>query len=376
MDDLLKLAKQFDLNMFHRDEEENVQSLELPEETGGQNQLPGTSGTDVDPAAEAGMQLNPDLHMEDDLDFLFDGPTQHVSGTISQLSPLQHVPTAATRPGSKATSPDDWDNDDLLNDSLVIEMTQNPQNFVGPNHWSNQNPASGLTPEHVGVGGGGKRSESFKLESRPVPKETWTSTEVDSDPHTCRSKPEPKISQLKGTSCVSMAAAASNNKPTLSFGPSDAALAVSNLLDEDLDLFFSTDPVWDDPADDHLLCEVCEDLENRVQSTESDSIKVTSAKVQVSRQRAPLCSRTRDKQEQHPAPGALLHKRPVPSGGPAAGGSASVPAGVLKDSVRNSQTKTSSGTSCRVQSAAAAKDQFKRPNNPVLTVSKKGENWV
>ncbi|XP_029915277.1 ewing's tumor-associated antigen 1 [Myripristis murdjan] len=183
VDDLLKLAKQFDLNMFHHDEEEaeemHQQSLELLSEdildleSGDDYKLPPvpteTSQPAVNTATVRDSQANLplDLHMEDDLDFLFDGPTQHLSGNLSQISvapssnakpapppisqaasgkdsaPLRGpIPSFSTK-HSKASEvdnifEDDWGNDDLLNDSLLLEMTQNPKSFATPKHCSTQ----------------------------------------------------------------------------------------------------------------------------------------------------------------------------------------------------------------------------------------------
>ncbi|XP_029009905.1 ewing's tumor-associated antigen 1 isoform X2 [Betta splendens] len=406
VDDLLKLAKQFDLNMFHRDEEDADDVL--LKEPSNRNRLAAACGPG------AGVQVNLDLHMEDDLDFLFDGPTQHVSGTISQVSAAQPSPLTPAAPGDPSShgpgsedmsAGDDWDDDDLLNDSLVIEMTQNPQNFVALNHCSTQNSASSLTPVHIRVSGGEKFDQpekitrqraSFKLEPNLNfsfgRKDTWTSTNVDSEPvdkdtglswissslgfsikarsqQRCQLMSEPQLPLFSGASCGSRSAAAasaSNTEPIQSFPKEDggATPSVSDFLDEDLDSFFSTDLVWDDPADDSLLCEVCEDLENQTQSRES--IKTTFPDVQVSKERAALqpSNRTWNKQTQHPAP---------------AGSSASVSAGVhVKDSFKSSQTKITSGSiissSSRVQSAlAASKNQFsfKKPNNPVPAVTNK-----
>ena len=100
VDDLIKLAKQFDFNMLRQDEEhvqihnesvisdmfyfdgEKCQSSLLlsnrvPEKT------PSALQTNV---RESSVLLPPDQDMEDDLNFLFDGPTQHISGNLSEFS--------------------------------------------------------------------------------------------------------------------------------------------------------------------------------------------------------------------------------------------------------------------------------------------------
>ncbi|XP_034044791.1 ewing's tumor-associated antigen 1 [Thalassophryne amazonica] len=209
VDDLLKLAKQFDFTMFQNDESDaedlHQQSLELLSEdildfhSGAENEDPAV----VHPPA--------DLRMEDDLDFLFDGPTQHISRNLSQASsahPSQLKPEASgklpvpshshisvvsmTRPkGTSANAfEDDWENDDLLNDSLVFEMTQNPHKFLTSNHCSTQKTSSetgwrehaGSDPDCGIVGRGepavseaGKDNLRHTVSEKTVPADSLTS---------------------------------------------------------------------------------------------------------------------------------------------------------------------------------------------------------
>lgn len=186
VDDLMKLAKQFDLNMFrqdeehvqiqeqgwelisddlfHCDDEENKPTL-LSSDGGPDREQPAIEITGV---RESTALLPPDQDMEDDLDFLFDGPTQHISGNLSQSSLSRSLenktvqPATAKRIPGKDTNPthspappimssslvkdvsvqgdfdDDWANDDFLEDSLVFEMTQDPHGFAPPKHSSTQ----------------------------------------------------------------------------------------------------------------------------------------------------------------------------------------------------------------------------------------------
>lgn len=495
VDDLLKLAKQFDFNMFRQDEEEvedvHQQSLELLSEdivdfeNVDQDSVSASFPADWGTAAGTDVQVHLDQHMEDDLDFLFDGPTQHVSGNLSQVSsaqpsqfkppltpvsgkPSSHGPTSvASTTNAKGTSQneefeDDWENDDLLNDSLVFEVTQNLQNFVAPKHCSTQKAASEVkykTPANVPVSGGVRLDQSpvskvekenvrqrttFKLESNPnlLMKRIQTNTKVDSSSktsdkdaqrgrfssskgfsveagaqRTCQSKSEPQNSQFhqrtsaSSSKSVSSASNTTVTKTTQTFpkkfeivSSNNAAPVVYDFLDEDLDSFFSSDLVWDDPADDNLMCEMCEDVENQIQSADNVSIKQTLPDVQ----RAALhpSNRTWDNRTQQPAPGRggafiqpFLQKQaattlPGASGGPAgsslAGGPASnVTTGVQvntgKDSFRYMQTQTASGSSSsstclqgssRLQSSAAADEQFtfKNSNKPGSTVTNTGKS--
>ncbi|XP_036796570.1 ewing's tumor-associated antigen 1 isoform X1 [Oncorhynchus mykiss] len=190
VDDLLKLAKQFDFNMFRQDEERvndmHKQSLALWRtdsedilvSDGNENQPPPLLSNGTPESTQSALKTNsmrnskdqipPDHEMEDDMDFLFDGPTQHISLNLSQNSlprslEVKTAPTMSSKviPGKYPYSihghtstvssshpvkrcsannnfDDDWENDGLLEDPLVFEMTQNPDLFAAPNHCSNQ----------------------------------------------------------------------------------------------------------------------------------------------------------------------------------------------------------------------------------------------
>ncbi|XP_067441736.1 ewing's tumor-associated antigen 1 [Thunnus thynnus] len=492
VDDLLKLAKQFDFNMFRQDEEEEAEDLHqqsqellseeiLDFENGDLNDVSPSLPGNRQPAAMVTAAADTDLdqHMEDDLDFLFDGPTQHISGDLSQFSsafpsqvkhapaesskeasgkPRPHVPTVGVAmthaKGASANDEfeDDWENDDFLDDSLVLEVTQNPQNFSAPKHCSTQKPASEMKhrPLHVPAGGGVRLSQSaaskaekenvrrtFKLESNPkfsverIPTNTnlkcfsdqsWKTEGKDSqqsrfssvetgNKHTWQTYSQfhqrTSAATVKHSTSSSTASNTAATKTTQNLtngsSPSEApAVSDADFLDDDLDYFFSSDPVWDDPADDDLLCEMCDDLENQIQRAENVSTKQTH-------QRPVLQPSNRNQQtpNQQPASGRggafvqpLSQKQSAltcGSGRPAGSFASGVPAGArvdtAKDSIRFTQSKSASGTtnsstclqaSSRVQSAAAAppppppppqgnsgKHQFtfKKPNNPVSTVT-------
>ncbi|XP_013986775.1 ewing's tumor-associated antigen 1 homolog [Salmo salar] len=200
VDDLLKLAKQFDFNMLRQDEERvndmHKQSLELLSDSedildldGNENQPPPLLSNVTPESTQSALKTNnmrnskdqipPDHEMEDDMDFLFDGPTQHISGNLSQnLLPLslevKTAPTVSSKviPGKYPDSihghtstvssshpvkrssannnfDDDWENDDLLDDSLVFEMTQNPELFAAPNHCSTQRGSNETKHENI-----------------------------------------------------------------------------------------------------------------------------------------------------------------------------------------------------------------------------------
>ncbi|KAF5894816.1 ewing's tumor-associated antigen 1, partial [Clarias magur] len=209
VDDLLKLAKQFDFNMIQQEEAHvrpNPQSSAevidedqdlffnknsppaLPQTSSGSVRPPltveDTIKNRVDPLDDLGLMPE----MEDDLDLLFEGSTQQLSGGLSQsfrirsqdvgevapqfgvdsvvdsvtqmggASKLSTVRSCAGAPivstvkqvGAADDFDDDWNDDDLLDNSLVMEMTQNPELFSAPQHSStqkqtNKNDSSGNT---------------------------------------------------------------------------------------------------------------------------------------------------------------------------------------------------------------------------------------
>jgi len=387
VDDLLRLAKQFDFNMFHQDEdEEDVQ-----------NQL---SSPRPDP------QPHLDLQLEDDLDFLFDGPTQHVSGPLSQPTPVKAAPPAAPReahgkppaschgPSSAAEFEDDWEDDDLLNDSLVLEITQNPQNFMVPKLCSTQKPGGQLSrretaaPVSAAVRVGSRTEQenvrpraTFRLQSGSDFSERRTQTYTRTNCFSAEIGPQwagptSQSNTAKPEPQRSSAAAQSFPKEP------DVVSSDVDFLDDDLDSLFSSDPIWDDPADDDLLCEMCEDLENQTVSTVP-----TKQTRGTSNQRAPLQPTHRTCDNRTHAPAAAT------SGpdGPASGVTAQV-----KQVFRFTQTKTVSGPACRYlqpssgrsaapppqhatpqhatpQHATPKHFTFKKPINPVSMATSEGK---
>ncbi|XP_076585229.1 ewing's tumor-associated antigen 1 [Chaetodon auriga] len=495
VDDLLKLAQQFDFNMFRQDEEEvedlHQQSLDLENgEKDFSSLLPRSFQPAVKAAAVADVQVHLDQHMEDDLDFLFDGPTQHVSGNLSQmssqvkpasggyskeasgkLSSSSHGSTSGvSTTNTKETLAndefeDDWENDDLLNDSLVLEMTQNPQIFSAPKHCSTQKASSEMKyqrPVNVPTSGVVGLSQSaaskiekdnvrqrttFKLESNPnfsvrrIQTDTWTKSKVgfssetaDKDTQqsrfsagkdvvikagfqrTCQTsnmvKSDPQKPQFPHRTSVggsstkyNTTASATSNTTAESFPQRPAVVsshheapADTDLLDEDLFSFFSSDPVWDDPADDDLLCEMCEDVENQMQGAGNISTKQTVGQISIQRAALQPASRTWDNSNQ-PANQQPLPQKQTPTVLPCASGRAgsSLAGGFVSNftagaqinavshSLRFTQAKNASGptkTSACVQGSSSVppaaegntrKDQFtfKKPNSPVSTWSSK-----
>ncbi|KAM9454914.1 ewing's tumor-associated antigen 1 [Clarias gariepinus] len=197
VDDLLKLAKQFDFNMIQQEEAHLRPNPQSSAEVIDEDQdlffnensppaLPQTTSGTVRPALNVedtkknsedpldDLDLMPE--MEDDLDLLFEGSTQQLSGGLSQsfgtrsqdvgkvppqfgadsvvdpvtqmcgVSKSRTIRTCVGEPivsmvkqvGAADDFDDDWNDNDLLDNSLVMEMTQNPELFSAPQHSSTQ----------------------------------------------------------------------------------------------------------------------------------------------------------------------------------------------------------------------------------------------
>ncbi|XP_020556256.1 uncharacterized protein LOC101168917 isoform X3 [Oryzias latipes] len=277
-DVLLKLAQQFDQNLFHQ--EEGLLS---------DRDLDFSDHQNLEPAADA--RTDPDQQLDNDLDFLFDCPTQSLSPVPvpSTEPPQPHPATLTTAAVSTATSrssstrdafEDDWENDDLLNDSLVLEMTQNPHMFMTPQLCSTQNPpGQGNTP------GPGPRAQKentrprawFRLDrtsgfSERRNQKVWRTERSGSvvPQQMCRpisTMPEPQGFGVQQITCPGEVVHKNPDPVSSQRSPPD--------VDEDLDLLFSSEPVWDDPADDELLCEVCDELENQIQNRQRAVLQPT-----------------------------------------------------------------------------------------------------
>ncbi|KAG7485779.1 hypothetical protein JOB18_018261 [Solea senegalensis] len=278
VDDLLKLAKQFDFTMFHQEEDEveaiHQQSLELLSEDILDFEDP--KDVSVDAAAETDARhLHLDQHMDNDFDVLFDEPTQRVSGNLSppasaQVSQVKAAPAVApsaggSTKGSTDTFVDDWESDELLNDSLVLDMTQNPQKFSAPKFCSTQRLSSdtptrgGTVHTQLAISKAEKTNmcqrATFRLESSPHLSERRTH---------CGSKTGADAEQSR----FLYDAGSQQHQQTSNAEKSKVSkTSVSDTQDTgDLDVFFSSEPLWDDSADDELLCEVCDDMENQIQN--------------------------------------------------------------------------------------------------------------
>ncbi|MFT7807070.1 ewing's tumor-associated antigen 1 isoform X1 [Arapaima gigas] len=189
VEDLKKLAKQFDINMIQQDKEQVEQTTKQDTEDAGDvdscntnlalsvNKLESINKESVVNVQNTKGALDPkptEFEIDDNLDALFDGPTQPISGRFSQNTPVEsqdtNVATVTVSAGFAAgkevnvnptNTPtilsgyvnknedipktpvvthefdDDWD-DDLLDDSFVLELSLNPDLIAAPVHCSTQ----------------------------------------------------------------------------------------------------------------------------------------------------------------------------------------------------------------------------------------------
>ncbi|KAM6997242.1 uncharacterized protein LKV04_005972 [Tautogolabrus adspersus] len=167
VEDLMKLARQFDENM----QQDRETSEQLNTDNNNLNKCVNTSKTKLTettkPTNVKELKCTPSLEQaEAELHALFDCSTQKVSGRLSQGSSVsacsqdvrkQPVTSASAEPkplelktssksvlaaqpagekescGFRDDFDDDWENDDLLNDSFVLEITQNPGQLLDNN---------------------------------------------------------------------------------------------------------------------------------------------------------------------------------------------------------------------------------------------------
>ncbi|XP_064818836.1 ewing's tumor-associated antigen 1-like [Oncorhynchus masou masou] len=166
VEDLMQLARQFDINMHQQDREKR--SAEHTHNTINNNRY-GEEPKGPTTMSSSAQQV------EAELNALFDGPTQRVTGRLSQGSTastcsqevkvqvgVSHltaddlVKESEVKPGGGSTSGSsartgkeeveqwnatttvakdedfDWEDDDLLSDPIVLEMTQNPEGLKTP----------------------------------------------------------------------------------------------------------------------------------------------------------------------------------------------------------------------------------------------------
>lgn len=312
----MKLAKQFDLNMTRQHTERSLKRLQNSEQTICKNLHKLKKLTDTHPESESiwgsGGQAK-GLSPEEELHALFDGPTQHLSGRLSppsancsQESRTEKTATHGMTPASsdsknlpedaqmsKPDFDDDWENDDLLSDIFVLEVTQNP--------WLLSSCTTKTTSQIGSIAPGncepttatssyGSTSRAGHPQSHQITSHyTRISSKICTNSSTFMSNGHIQSGAIKQTTKTSpdlvntdseyQKAHALGRKQWLvmtNIGPGDKDLASSaGASGKDFDSLWGDGD--DDDDDDDLLCQACDDLErisaSREQQRDMDSTK-------------------------------------------------------------------------------------------------------
>lgn len=305
MEDLVKLARQFDKNMQDRE------SLEgLHNDNNNFDNILSDRANASKPKLRSADKMK-DLQcsstadrVEEELQALFNCSTQKVSGRLSQASSagsqgVKDKPAAAARlvearqsrpkasetsvpaAGAEATAlgsnddfDDDWENDDLLNDPLLLEITQNP-----PQLDESKNTPQSHTDTETHQSCSGFQSTSKTVRARqpsaarskltsalrelcPKPKTTNRSTfRLEPNPHFQAKNPsKPKPQNWAATKTLGQPDKTTNSKSDTCADPIQAV----------------SDSLWDDGDDDTLLYQACDTVE-RISNTPVPIDTVTSS---------------------------------------------------------------------------------------------------
>ncbi|XP_069000350.1 ewing's tumor-associated antigen 1-like [Embiotoca jacksoni] len=302
VEDLMKLARQFDENMQQDKEtceQPNSVSNNLNEHATTSETRPTQTSLPSD-AKDADRPSSSD-RAEAELRALFDCSTQSVGGQLSESSGTsasaqrqQSEPESADRSGSAAHPAaekgscgysanscddfdDDWENDDLLNDSFVLSMTVNPdeQHDTTPKttfpydtetdtaqFTSVCEPTVNINLAHQPSNSDRKPSCSALRELCPKPKTTNRSTfKLEPNPHfrarTARevSKSNFTVAQPKSETFERKSATAKTpSNPGTDRVTTDQRRAEDSVKD-------ISDSLWDDGTDDALFYQVCDSVE-------------------------------------------------------------------------------------------------------------------
>ncbi|XP_007551149.1 ewing's tumor-associated antigen 1 homolog [Poecilia formosa] len=287
VEDLMKLAKQFDKNM-QQDEETSAQ----------QNTITGRLRDTADVSENVVKEPRcPSLseQAEAELRALFDSSTQGISGRLSEgsVSSQDRQDLAETlafvdqrqsepKPAEKHSTnnlvdfEDDWDNDDLLNDSLILALTQDPSNppkTLPKSHTNTTELASALQstmnkkPEKPC-----KTSFGLLQDLCPKPKTRTRSTfKLESNPHfqTMLDKEAAK----SGSTAVQPKSKSTEQQPaTIKTNSNPQCEKVTNgvkIFQQSSLVKDVSDSLWDNGDDDALLYQVCDSVE-RVSNSQPD----------------------------------------------------------------------------------------------------------
>ncbi|XP_059422756.1 ewing's tumor-associated antigen 1 [Carassius carassius] len=305
VEDLMKLAKQFDINMTRQDKEKKQESTEQINKQQSDGKATTERSTSVKVSSEQLTSCSSQARQDEaELQALFDGPTQHISGRLSPPSinctpeskaepvapaeqKLKSAPVDAPKT-TKVDFDDDWENDDLLNDSFVVEMTQNTVPLNVAQKPSTAQPGSCFSRCHVVAEV--HPSVNFCLETQKNISKTSTFTQTlpgvqTSNQSTFRSKPPASAQnhttdKLLKTSPVDQVRQQTHSsqstrqvqldRMTKDCGASSQASSAKfdGVSEEDMKSLFDSDSLWNDEAEDDLLCQACDDVEKLSASQE------------------------------------------------------------------------------------------------------------
>ncbi len=295
VEDLRKLAKQFDINMTRQDKEKQQESTERRNKL-NELQSDGKARTERSTSVKVSSEQltscsNQARQEEAELQALFDGPTQHISGRLSPPS-LNCTPESKTEPvapaeqksssaaiksapvdapkTTKVDFDDDWENDDLLKDSFVLEMTPNPVSLNVAQKPSTAQPESCssrcnfVSKVHPSVKETQKSTSKTSTFTKTLP-EVKTSNQS-----TFRSKP-PASAQNHTTDKLLKTFSVDQVKQQTHSSQSTSQASSANfdgVSEEDMKSLFDSDGLWNDEADDDLICQACDDVEKLSASQE------------------------------------------------------------------------------------------------------------
>ncbi|XP_073690773.1 uncharacterized protein etaa1b [Garra rufa] len=311
VEDLMKLAKQFDINMTRQDKEKQQASTEKrnklnkPQSDGATT---AESSTSASVSSEQLTSCSTQARQEEaELQALFDGPTQHVSGRLSPPS-VNCTPESKTEEEPKSSSSaikntsdapkaakvdfdDDWENDDLLNDPFVLQMTQNPVPLDVAQKPSTAQLASCSSKCNLvaKVNPSVSKGRNICLETQKSTSKSSTFTktlpEVKTNQSTFRLKPpasaqnrttdkllkpSPVDQVTQKTQSSQSSSQVELNRMTKDCGVSSqgSSAQFDGVSEEDMKSLFDSDGLWNDETDDDLLFQACENVEKLSASQE------------------------------------------------------------------------------------------------------------
>ncbi len=310
VEDLMKLAKQFDINMTRQDKEKQQESTERRNKL-NKLQSDGKARTErstsVKVSSEQLTSCSSQAHQEEaELQALFDCPTQYVSGRLSPpsvnctpesktepVAPAEQKSSSAAIKSAPVDAPkttkvdfdDDWENDDLLNDSFVLEMTQNPVPLNVAQKQSTAQPESCssrcnfVAKVHPSVKETQKSTSKTSTFTKTLPevKTSNQSTFRSKSPASAQNHTTDKLLNTSPVDQVKQQTHSSQStrqvqldRVTKDCGVSSQTSSANfdGVSEEDMKSLFDSDGLWNDKADDDLLCQACNDVEKLSASQE------------------------------------------------------------------------------------------------------------